>query len=224
GRQPFTGATGTDVMVAILERDAPIDILRREGLPPQLVWVVAKALEKNPELRHQHAGDLRVDVERVRRDIETGASYGDQTSSADRPSAILRDVGDTDADAVAMYGFGRAVVITAVLALILLVSLPFIYRRTLSAEQQAPLAAAAVELRARDAAAALGRPVDGRAPRLRFSRNSLRLDAIRDLGPDEARRVVREGLAADWVVVFPGEATSTSHGQVSVTLAPDGGL
>src|SRR5688500_17816331 len=68
GRQPFTGATGTDVMVSILERDAPFELLRKEGLPFQLVWVLSKALEKNPDLRHQSAVDLRVDLERVKRD------------------------------------------------------------------------------------------------------------------------------------------------------------
>lgn len=88
GRQPFTGATGTDVMVAILERDAPLDVLRREGLPAQLVWVLAKALEKNPDLRHQNAADLRVDLDRIKRDIATGAVYGGNDSGDDRPSAI----------------------------------------------------------------------------------------------------------------------------------------
>lgn len=224
GRQPFTGATGTDVMVAILEREAPLDVLRREGLPPQLVWVVAKALEKNPDLRHQHAGDLRVDLERVRRDIETGATYGDHRDAGDRPAAILRDVSDSDADAVAMYGLSRPVVLAAIVALALLAALPFIYRQTLGAEQEAPLPEAAVELRARDFAEALGRPVDGRDVRAVFGNNNLRLDAVRDLGAAEAKRIVREGHIAEWALTFPGEASDDAHGRVAVQLSPDGRL
>ncbi|MDQ3170110.1 MAG: serine/threonine protein kinase, partial [Acidobacteriota bacterium] len=135
GRQPFKGATGTDVMVAILERDAPMELLRREGLPTQLVWVIAKALEKNPDLRHQNAADLRVDLDRLKRDIATGAVYGDHTAQLDRPSAILRDVHDSDADAVRMYGLSRGTMIAAAVALVLLMAMPFLYRRTLGAEQ-----------------------------------------------------------------------------------------
>ena len=224
GRQPFTGATGTDVMVAILERDAPLDVLRREGLPAQLVWVLAKALEKNPELRHQNAADLRVDLDRVKRDIATGAVYGGSDAGDDRPSAILRDVADSDPDAVAMYGLSRGTFVAAALALVLLVALPFVYRQTLGASQRAPLAEAAAEIRARDLAAELGRPVDGRDADADLGRSSLQMEAVRDLGPGEARRVVSEGHAAEWDVAFRAEATDTAHGNVTMSLTPDGRL
>ena len=224
GRQPFTGATGTDVMVAILERDAPLDVLRREGLPAQLVWVLAKALEKNPDLRHQSAVDLRVDLERVQRDIATGAVYGGGEGGDDRPGAILREVADTDADAVAMYGLSRGTIVAAVIAAVLLIALPFIYRQTLGAAQPAPLPDAAAEIRARDLAGALGRPVEGRTAEAELEQSGLRMATVRDLGPGEARRVVREGHAAEWEVTFAEEASDASHGNVTVALTPDGRL
>jgi hypothetical protein len=225
GRQPFTGATGTDVMVAILERDAPLEMLRREGLPAQLVWVLAKALEKQPELRHQSAADLRVDLERVRRDIATGAVYADAGAHGDRPSAILRDVSDSDADARQMYRWSRGTLAAAVVGLAALVALPFIYRATLGAEQRAPVPEAAAEIRARDFAAALGRPVDGRDADANIDNNDdLRLQAVRDTGVDNARAVVRDGAAAEWVMTFSADATADRHGTVTVTLTPDGRL
>ena len=224
GRQPFKGATGTDVMVAILERDAPLELLRREGLPTQLVWVLAKALEKNPDLRHQNAADLRVDLDRLKRDVATGTVYGDHAAQADRPSAILRDVTDADADAVRMYGLSRATMVAAAIGLVLLLALPFVYRQTFGAEQRAPLPAAAAEIRGRDLAAALGRTVEGREAEASLAKSTLRLDAIRNLGPDEARRVVREGHVAEWDLEFDATATDTTHGRVIMSLTPDGRL
>ena len=225
GRQPFTGATGTDVMVAILERDAPLELLRREGLPAQLVWVLAKALDKNPDLRHQNAADLRVDLDRIRRDIATGAIYADADAQEGRTSAMLREVSDADPDAAAMYRWSRATLAVAIIGLVTLVALPWIYRGTLGASLRAPLAPAAAELRARDFAAALGRPVDGREADLNIDSNGdLHLHSVRDAGVEQARSAVRDGTAAQWEVIFSAEPTNERHGTVQVTLAPDGRL
>nr|MDQ3069774.1 serine/threonine protein kinase [Acidobacteriota bacterium] len=224
GRQPFTGATGTDVMVAILERDPPFEILRQAGLPSQLVWVLAKALEKNPELRHQTAADLRVDLERVRRDIATGAVYADHDRSGERADAILRDVADTDADAARMYGWSKGTLAAALVGFIAMVALPFVYRGTIGAELRAGLADAAAEIRARDMAAALGRPVDGRDADVALDSSSLHLHEVRDRGPEELRRAVREGAASEWDVIFAGDSTAASHGLVTLSLTPDGRL
>jgi hypothetical protein len=225
GRQPFTGATGTDVMVAILERDAPLDVLRREGLPAQLVWVLAKALDKNPDLRHQHAGDLRVDLERIRRDVATGAVYADHDAQTDRPSAILREVSDADADAIQMYRWSRATLVAAIVALAAVIALPLIYQRTLGASMRAPLAGAAAEIRARDFAAALGRPVDGREADTDVDNNDdLHLHAVRDAGVDTVRASVRDGTAVEWMVTFEEPVPADRYGRVALTLTPDGRL
>ncbi|MDQ3171403.1 MAG: hypothetical protein M3Q55_14810, partial [Acidobacteriota bacterium] len=79
-------------------------------------------------------------------------------------------------------------------------------------------------IRARDVAAALGRPVDGREAEASLNRSTLRLDAIRNLGPEEARRVVREGHVAEWDLEFDADATDTTHGRVLMSLTPDGRL
>jgi hypothetical protein len=225
GRQPFTGATGTDVMVAILERDAPLDVLRREGLPAPFVWVLAKALDKNPDLRHQTAADLRVDLDRLKRDVATGAVYADAGAGTDRPSAILREVSDSDADARHMYRWSRAMLAAVIAGLAAVVMLPAVYRATSGSQQRAPVPVAAAEIRARDFAAALGRGVDGRRADATLEGNgSLHLHAVRDIGPGEVRRAIGEGAAAQWVLVFSGDATAEQHGTVRVTLTPDGRL
>lgn len=224
GRQPFRGATGTDVMVAILEREAPLEVLRVEGLPAQLVWVLAKALDKDPDLRHQSAADLRVDLVRVRRDIATGAVYANADAQLDRPAAILREVSDLDPDAVAMYRLSRRTFVLMAVAVIVLLALPVLYARTAGARQRAGLADAAADIRARDVAAALGRPLDGRTGRASFEQSSLNLRAVRDLGVAEVSRVIGDGHAAQWTLNFGGTATDAQPGSATVSLTPDGKL
>jgi eukaryotic-like serine/threonine-protein kinase len=71
GRLPFEGESSGDICSAIL-RDEPAAI---ESLNPHaagLEAIIRKALEKDRELRYQHAGDIRADLQRLKRDTETG--------------------------------------------------------------------------------------------------------------------------------------------------------
>ena len=72
GRLAFSGNTSGVIFNAILER-APIPALRvNPDLPPRLQEIVNKALEKDCELRYQSAAELRADIKRLRRDLESG--------------------------------------------------------------------------------------------------------------------------------------------------------
>ncbi len=74
GRLPFEGVSTATVMAAIL-RDTPEPPLNlNPKLPQQLDAIVAKALEKERDLRYQSASELRADLKRLRRDTETGKS------------------------------------------------------------------------------------------------------------------------------------------------------
>jgi TolB-like protein len=70
GRRPFSGESSADLMSAIL-RDAPPSMQAlRPGLPPDLVRIVGRCLEKDPERRLQTAKDLRNELEWIRRNLE----------------------------------------------------------------------------------------------------------------------------------------------------------
>ncbi len=74
GRHPFPGKTAPVVLAAILDSAPIAPIVINPTLPLRLQEVINNCLEKDRELRYQSAGDLRADLKRVRRDIESGAS------------------------------------------------------------------------------------------------------------------------------------------------------
>jgi serine/threonine protein kinase len=82
GKLPFAGATSAVVFHAILELD-PIPVLQLNGtLPPKLQEIVEKALEKDRDLRYQSAADLRGDLKRLKRDVESGKKSAASSASA----------------------------------------------------------------------------------------------------------------------------------------------
>jgi serine/threonine protein kinase len=73
GRQAFGGSTTAVVYDTILN-GAPRPIAELNPLvPPRLEAVIATALEKERDLRYQHASDLQAELRRIRRDIEAGS-------------------------------------------------------------------------------------------------------------------------------------------------------
>jgi eukaryotic-like serine/threonine-protein kinase len=71
GTLPFRGESSGVISREILDRD-PIPALRlNPDLPPKLEDVINKALEKDRELRYQHAGDMRADLKRLKRETES---------------------------------------------------------------------------------------------------------------------------------------------------------
>ncbi len=72
GRRPFGGSTPGVVFDAILNR-AQTDPTRLNALlPPELERVVNKALEKDRKLRYQSASEIRADLQRLKRDRDSG--------------------------------------------------------------------------------------------------------------------------------------------------------
>ncbi len=84
GRQAFTGNTSGVIFSAILERE-PVPVSRlNPDLPVDLERIISKSLEKDVRMRYQHASDVRADLQRLKRDTDSGRSgasgRGSQTS------------------------------------------------------------------------------------------------------------------------------------------------
>jgi len=72
GALPFRGESSGVVFNSILER-APVPPVRlNPDLPPKLEEVIGKALEKDRNLRYLHASDIRTDLQRLKRDTDSG--------------------------------------------------------------------------------------------------------------------------------------------------------
>jgi len=82
GRQAFSGNTSGVIFAAILERQPAPPSQLNPDLPAAFDAIVAKALEKNPKLRYQHASDLSADLQRLKRDTDSGRSAATMTTSA----------------------------------------------------------------------------------------------------------------------------------------------
>jgi len=74
GRLPFDRETAGATFGAILHEGAELPSHWNPNVPAQLDEIIAKALEKNRELRYQHASELRADLMRLKRDAEAGFS------------------------------------------------------------------------------------------------------------------------------------------------------
>ena len=74
GTLPFRGQSSGMVFDAILNRTPVSPLLLNPDLPPKLDEVIAKCLEKDRNLRYQHAADVRTDLQRLKRDTESGKS------------------------------------------------------------------------------------------------------------------------------------------------------
>jgi eukaryotic-like serine/threonine-protein kinase len=86
GTLPFQGESTGVVLESILNR-TPVPPLRLQpNLPTELEKIITKCLEKERGLRYQHAADVRTDLQRLKRDTESGKSKQPRTRRQKYPT------------------------------------------------------------------------------------------------------------------------------------------
>jgi len=72
GNMPYEGSTSGEICGAILHQNPRSVSQLNPQLPRQVEAIINKALEKDRNLRYQHASDIRSDLQRLKRDTESG--------------------------------------------------------------------------------------------------------------------------------------------------------
>ena len=81
GRPPFEGATTSDVIVSILEREPPPLAQLSPDTPAELQRTISKALHKDKEERYQVIKDMLVDLKSLKQDVDFQAQRGSSRQS-----------------------------------------------------------------------------------------------------------------------------------------------
>lgn len=105
-RRAFAGDTSAVIFSAILSHGAVAPIAS-PALPAKVEEIVAKLLEKNSDFRYQSAAEVRADLKRVKRDLESGRSSDTGSAAAKPRSGATRAAGKT-IDSLAVLPFENA--------------------------------------------------------------------------------------------------------------------
>src|SRR5215471_11353000 len=94
GMLPFRGDTSGVIFESILNRTPSPALRLNPDTPPKLEEIISKCLEKDRNLRYQHAADIRTDLQRLKRDTESGKAVpiGTAISRWSRRSMLIGTV------------------------------------------------------------------------------------------------------------------------------------
>ncbi len=94
GQRAFPGSTPAVIFDAILNRQPPPVTGIQPNLSPELGRIVERAMQKDPAARYASAGEMRADLERLKRDLESGraASASSRSGATGAPGAAAGGV------------------------------------------------------------------------------------------------------------------------------------
>jgi eukaryotic-like serine/threonine-protein kinase len=72
GKQTFSGSSSAEIFDAILNRTPVAPVRLNPEVPAELEHIIGKALEKDKKLRYQSAAEMRTDLQRLKRDTDSG--------------------------------------------------------------------------------------------------------------------------------------------------------
>lgn len=93
GRTPFEGETSTDVIVAITQKEPPPLARFAPHVPPELDWIVMKALRKDRDERYQTIKELITDLRRLKQRLDFETELERSSAPASFSGARLSEPG-----------------------------------------------------------------------------------------------------------------------------------
>jgi eukaryotic-like serine/threonine-protein kinase len=87
GKQTFSGSSSAEIFDAILNRTPVAPVRLNPEVPTELEHIISKALEKDKKLRYQSAAEMRTDLQRLKRDTESGRTAVVTTTAEPTPAS-----------------------------------------------------------------------------------------------------------------------------------------